>query len=310
MPERLSKHSYLLSKDKSWLCSLAEDDNSYYGEILYGQKKIELVKDICFNNECYYKYWQLEGQNKKLTGMVGQATPYLLYYKTVSGLYPDKVIDHPVFGQVFKFNKNEVSNYYEPISYNKIQNMEIRNILDQFSILWGIDKNTLNLGGSVMIEEDQTNYNDLDILVNGKESTFQVANWLAKAVKNPLYKIDLKTNISHHRRFLFEGWQICTYAISENDNWFESANYEDMGFENNIEAEITSISESLFSPSVYTIRINNENIQLISYFVGHTFLFREGMKVGFSAKKFSFEKNGIRKVAYVIPFQGSWVEIL
>ncbi|NMB66516.1 hypothetical protein GYA25_00430 [Candidatus Woesearchaeota archaeon] len=48
---------------------------------------------------------------------------------------------------------------------------------------------------------------------------------------------------------------------------------------------------------------------LISYFVGHVHLFQKGDIIKFKAPLFEFSKNLVKRESFVIPIQGSWVEI-
>lgn len=310
MRERLSKHSYLLSKQGSWLCSLAQDQNHNYGEIVYGERALEDVKKVCFGNVCYYKYWQLEGEKKKLTGVVGQSTPYDYYYQAVSALYPENVLDHEIFGKIFCLSSQNVAISYAPVPYKDIDNSIVTKVCEKLSKLWGIRSDDLRIGGSVLVDRKQIDSNDLDVVIFGKNNTEKVTKWLSRATNTLEYREILSNGKSHHRRFLLDGIHICPFASCDNDSWFEEARHEKLDSKKNVEALVVDSSGSLFSPSVYKLEVGNETRHLVSYFVGHTFLFRKGMKIKFFADLFRFEKDGLEKMAFVIPFQGSWVEIL
>ncbi len=197
-----------------------------------------------------------------------------------------------------------------PISCNNFPNQSIKKTCRRLASIWNINPNHIRLGGSVMIDPFPDQLNDLDIIINTNKPV-QIINWISNAVQNTVHQVNLSNGKIHHRQFFIDNFCICPFAIHDSDDQFENANFT-IQDDNEIavDAIVTDNSNSLFSPAVYNIKINSRLCTLISYFVGHTMLFKKNDKIRFKTKSYFFKNNSESKEVYVIPVQGSWVEFI
>lgn len=297
------KHSYIFSKDFI-LCCLSEDKNFFYGEIIYGKRPLKNVKTVKINNILYYKYWELEHTKKIKSITVGQKTNYEKYLLLTKKLYPQNYFKHKIMGNLFRLSKKEVINVLEPRgSKLTIFQKKIITILKNkfyFSHIF--------VGGSSLLEKKSNN--DFDIIIHGKKEGIRASKIIDKITKKDGNKLLIENNKSHRRRFYINNLIICPFSVYHEDTFFENAKSRKIEKSKKIIAKIIDSSESLFSPSVYKIRtIENKNYLLISYFVGHNHLFRNNEIIEFKAPLFEFSKHLTKKQAFIIPIQGSWIDI-
>lgn len=301
----LPKHSYVFSKDFI-LCCLAEDKKLFYGEILYGKSSLKNVRNIKIGKDKYYKYWELEKIKKIGSVYVGKKTNYMKYLTSTKRLYPKNYIQHPIMGNLFGVPKKEVIKIMSPKKYNELNKFQ-KKIVNLLKIKFSLSD--ILVGGSNLLG-NKFGFNDFDIIINGKGAGIKASRLLNEITKNEQNKLLIEQKRYHRRRFRVGKMIICPFSIHKKDNFFEIAKRKKLEKSKKIIAKVIDCSESLFSPSIYKIKIKNgKNYLLISYFVGHNHLFRKGEIIEFKAPLFEFCKNSIKKQAFVIPIQGSWIDI-
>lgn len=304
---KIPKHSYVFSKDFI-LCCLAEDDQFFYGEILYGRKRMKSVKTLKFEDNLYYKYWELEHMKKINRKNTGGKTGYIRYIIQTKKLYPQYYFQHPVIGDLFRILKIEVIKIMAPKDYNQLNKLQ-KQIITLLRIKFSLLNQDILMGGSNLLKE-KDKPNDFDILINGKSAGIKVSKLLNKITQNKKNRILIGERRYHQRRFHINKKIICPFSIYEKDNFFEIAKIEKLRNPKKTIAKIIDSSESLFSPARYKIKtMEGKDYLLISYFVGHNHLFKEKEIIEFKAPLFQFSKNSIKKQAFVIPIQGSWIDI-
>jgi len=301
------KHSYVFSKDFI-LCCLAEDDSFFYGEILYGKKRMENVKTIKLDKVFYYKYWELEHQNGVNRKKVGEKTSYTKYLNFTTRLYPEHYFNHSIIGNLFRISKRDVIKVIPPKNYYSLSKFQ-KQIINHLRIKFPLSLKNILVGGSNLINE-KNNHNDFDLLIKGKTEGIKMSKFLNEITLNKTNQVLIGEGRYHQRRFHINNQIICPFSIYKTDNFFEIAKNRKLENKKEITAKVTDSSGSLFSPARYKIKTNkSENYLLISYFVGHAHLFKEGDIIKFKAPLFQFFKNSIKKKAFVIPIEGSWVDI-
>jgi len=304
---KIPKHSYVFSKDFI-LCCLAEDDKFFYGEILYGKKRMNNLPTVKIDNIIYYKYWALEHTKKIDSKKTGEKTGYTKYLIQTRRLYPKYYFHHPIIGDLFRISKKEVISIMAPKNYNLLSNYQ-KKIINFLKIKFSLPNKNILIGGSNLIKEKDNSY-DFDILIEGKSAGIKVSRLLNEIVKNKKNRILIKEGKYHRRRFHINKNIVCPFSIYKTDNFFEIAKIKKLKNPKKITVEVIDSSESLFSPARYKIRTEEgKHFLLISYFVGHNHLFKEKEKIEFKAPLFRFSNNLIKKQAFVIPIQGSWVDI-
>lgn len=301
---KISKHSYIFSKDFI-LCCLGEDKHFFYGEIIYGMKKMKGVKVIKIDNFHYYKYWGLEHLKKTNHKKMGEETSYMKYFILTKKLYPNYHIVHPIMGNLFRISKREVKNTILPPKKFRPLNKIQKEIFDFLKIKFSLSNKEILIGGSNLIDKGT----DFDVLIKGKSAGIKASKILEEVTKNKGNRILIDKNKFHSRRFYVNKEIICPFSIYKNDNFFEIAKPKQLRSSQKITAEVIDSSESLFSPAQYKIKVGKEIFLLVSYFVGHSHLFKKGEIIKFRAPLFQFSKGLIKKKAFVIPIQGSWVDI-
>jgi len=285
---------------------LAEDKKFFYGEIIYGKKILKNVKNIKIGKDKYYKYWTLEQMKKIGSVYVGKKTNYMKYFTSTKKLYPKNYFQHPIIGNLFRIPKKEVIKIERPRKCDKLNKLQ-KKILNILKIRFSLSN--ILIGGSNLLKNEFC-FNDFDIIINGKKAGIQASKLLDKITKNKQNRFLIEWKRYHRRRFRIGKIIICPFSIHKKDNFFEIAKRKKLEKSKKIIAKVIDCSEALFSPSIYKIKIkNNKNYLLISYFVGHNHLFREGEIIEFRAPLFEFSKNSVKKQAFVIPIQGSWIDI-
>ena len=137
----------------------------------------------------------------------------------------------------------------------------------------------------------------------------KVSKSITKLIKNEENRLEIGTKKYHPRRFRIKNAIICPFAINSKDNYFETTKAKVIEKPKEVIAKVIDCSDSLFSPAVYKIKNEKNKVYLISYFVGHNHLFNKNDIIKFKAPLYEFKREKIKKRAYVIPIQGSWVEI-
>lgn len=305
------KHSYLVTKENFILCYLAKDSKYLYGEIVYGNIPIKGIKSIYFHKKRYYKYWTLQGARKKLIGKAGEETTYQNYIRIIKDIYRKYYTLHPLLGEVFRIKKGDIKRILLPIDYQKANNQQ-KDLLVKISKKLGIPLNSILIGGSGILfpGSKKINRNDFDIIINGEVNGVKASNSISGLIRRPRYQEKLGSKKVHPRRFIIDGIPICPFATYPKEDFFERLRYRIKRPNNAITAEILDDSYSLFSPAIYRIKSKKSDLYLISYFVGHNHLLRKGQIIKFKAPLFKFyEKSRNKTYAYVIPFDGSWIEI-
>jgi predicted nucleotidyltransferase len=303
----IQKHSYILTKDFI-LCCLSEDNKYFYGEILYGKKALKNVKIMHINGKKYYKYWELESMIKKHQTIIGEKTNYEKYIKSTKRLYPKNYYLHKLIGKLFRISKDERIKVLVPKKYSKLNQYQ-KKIINHLCVKFSVPYNCLLIGGSTLFS-GKTNFPDFDVIINGKKEGIKTSKSLTKITKSKKNKILIGIKKYHPRRFRLENVIICPFAIHKEDNFFEVAKIKTIEKPKKDIAKVVDCSESLFSPAVYKIKNNENNIyHFISYFVGHNHLFRKNDIIEFKAPLYEFKIRNIKKRAYVIPIQGSWIDI-
>jgi len=287
----MNKHQYLIT-DNFIFCILSEDKNFFYGEILYGIKKVKNVKKMQLKGLEYYKYWDLA--NRKKGGN------YKIYFKKVKKLYPHESFNHPLIGKLFRFDKTR-KYVLLPLKNSSSLNIKLKNELNG---LLGID--SFYIGGSHLLEI--SNKNDLDIIVKGINKNKKVSKELLEIIKKKEYALKESNSLNRRRFRLLNNTIICPFGISRKDNIFEKNFIKKIG-KKRISAKVVDNSLSLLSPAVYKLNVNGRESYLISYYVGHNHLLNLGENIKFTASLCLFKQRKI-PLAYVIPIQGSWIDIL
>ena len=304
---KIPKHSYVLSKEFI-LCCLAEDDNFFYGEILYGKKRINNLPTVRVDNAIYYKYWALENMKKINDKNTGEKTGYARYLLQTKQLYPRYYFHHPIIGDLFRISKKEAIGIRIPRYHNRA-NKSQKKIFGFLRIKLSLLNKNILVGGSNLIKE-KNNPNDFDILIKGKSAGIRASKILNRIVQDRKNRILIGEGKYHRRRFHINQSIICPFSIYNGDNFFEISKSKKIKNPKKIIAEVIDSSESLFSPARYKIRTKEgKHFLLISYFVGHNHLFKEKDSIEFKAPLFQFSKESTTKRAFVIPIQGSWVDI-
>jgi predicted nucleotidyltransferase len=303
----IQKHSYILTKDFV-LCCLSEDNKYFYGEILYGKKALKNVKIIRINNKKYYKYWELENMLKKHQTIIGEKTNYEKYIGSTKKLYPQNYCLHKLIGKLFRVPKDEIIEVLAPKKYSRLNQYQ-KKIINHLCVKFSVPYTRLLIGGSTLFS-GKTSFPDFDVIINGKKEGIKTSELLTKITKNKQNKILIGIKKYHPRRFRLKNVIICPFAIHNQDNFFEVTKVKEIEKSKKVIAKVIDCSESLFSPAIYKIK-NNENkmYYLISYFVGHNHLFRKNDLIEFKAPLYEFYLKNIKKRAYVIPIQGSWIDI-
>lgn len=300
------KHSYIFSKDFV-LCCLSEDKTFFYGEIIYGRKRLREVKMIKINNFKYYKYWELEHIKKIKYKKVGKKTNYNRYLNLTKKLYIKNYFTHPVMGKLFRLPKKDAIRIINPKKYLELKKSQVR-LVNLLMAIFSLSQKNILIGGSSLLNEKMS-HNDLDIIIYGKKEGIRSSKILNKITERRENRISINKENFHRRRFKLFGIPICPFSIYNGDNFFETTKIKKIKKSRKISADVIDCSESLFSPARYKVRVNNKNYLLISYFVGHNHLFKNGEKIEFKAPLFEFTKKLIKKQAFVIPIEGSWVKI-
>ncbi len=302
-----AKHSYVFTKDFI-LCCLSEDQKYFYGEIIYGKEALKNVKVICINGEKYYKYWELESMRKKHQTVIGGGTNYEKYIKSTKKLYPQNYYSHKLLGKLFRVFKGDIVKIVAPKNYKEL-NENQRKTFDTLMKKVGLPRDSVLVGGSTSLLK-KTNLTDFDIIISGKKEGIKASKWIDKITKNKKNKISIEAKKYHPRRFRIGNAIICPFAIHREDNFFEVTKVKAIEKPKKVIAKVIDCSESLFSPAVYKIKVGkNKNYFLISYFVGHNHLFRKDDIVEFKAPLYRFYGKDIKKRVYIIPLQGSWIDI-
>jgi hypothetical protein len=292
----VKKHSYVINGGLIF-CILAEDKEFFYGEIIYGTKKIRGVKCENFGGKYYYKYWQLSDRKK--------GGNYESYFSKIKRLYPQMVFYHRLMGNLFRIKKDRALRIIPPL---KIKDLP-KNLISfgkRVQKLLKINRNKIYFSGSILSIKNYSNFGDIDIIIEGLKSNIKASKIIT--ILSNRKEFSLEEENFNRRRFKFDGKAICPFGISKKDNFFER-NFIRKGKEEKIIAEVIDNSLSLLSPAVYKINIMGEVSYLISYNVGHTHFLRMGEKIEFNAPKCYFNNKKI-PFSYVIPIEGSWIKIL
>lgn len=308
---KLRKHSYILAKDGFILCVLLNTKNYYAGEILYGQVPIENCPIKCIDGKNYFKYWFLQSVNRKLLGSAGEGTNYSHYYEEIVAIYQDFSFRHPLVGNLFKVDKDCIEKIWTPMSFSQLiqLNLKQRFLIKRLSSLSNIDSDNIDLGGSNILDPNHISKNDFDIILNSRESSSKMVNFIRKLTKDPLYWERTNNKHIHHRRFLLSSIKICPFGISDDDDIFENSPHNLVFSNSDIDAYVLDDSDSLLSPARYRILVNKKEMYLISYNVGHTALLKKGDRIKFKASQYVFKINNKSVPAIVIPIEGTWIEI-
>ncbi len=291
------KHSYLINKEIIF-CILAEDRRFFYGEILYGTKKIDGVKTILIDNIKYYKYWQLSDRKNKGS--------YSRYFNKIKHLYPHEKFKHHLIGDLFKISKSEKCQILSPKKINHF-NRELSRLGYKLAKLLRINKEYVRFGGGILLNEGYKNLGDVDIIIFGLKNNRKASISINRLLRENKFFLN-EPNSLNRRRFRYRKNIICPFGVYKSDNLFEN-NFLKKESPKEIFAEVIDNSHSLFSPAVYKILIDKKIGYLVSYFVGHVHLLNIGDKIKFRAPLCFFNNKKILS-AYIIPIQGSWIEIL
>lgn len=291
------KHSYLINKDFV-LCILAEDKNFFYGEILYGAKKIRGVNTTNIRSIKYYKYWQL--CDRKIGGS------YDVYFKKVKVLYPNEKFNHDLIGKLFRVNKSRSYKILYPKNVKHLPK-RLHFIICQLTKFLSINIKNIYFGGSLLLNESKKNLNDIDLIISGLNNNKKISKKISIIVRKNKFGLD-EPNSLNRRRFRYKKERICPFGVYKYDNFFEK-NFIKKGNKIKIFAEVIDNSYSLLSPAIYKIKINGKIFYLLSYFVGHVKLLNIGDNIELKASPCFFNNKKI-SFAYVIPIQGCWIKIL
>ncbi len=307
----IKKHSYILSKDGFILCVLLIGTDYYAGEILYGQVPIDDCPSKIIDGVKYFKYWFLQHKNRKTFGNIGEKTKYIDYYKSINSIYKEFTFNHPLIGQLFKIDKDSVDKIWTPIEYRYLTQKysDQKLIIEELSKKLNIGPEYINIGGSNMLDLDHMSKQDFDIVLNSKEQSAKMVKAIRKLTSDESYRININDKHIHHRRFMFDSRIICPFGRSDDDSIFDNSPHELIKSTTKIEAIVTDDSESLLSPSRYKIIIDDEELYLISYCVGHTALLKKGDKIKLVAPLYVFKINDKLPKAVVIPVEGTWIDI-
>jgi predicted nucleotidyltransferase len=308
---KLKKHSYILSKDGFILCVLLIDTDYYAGEILYGQVPIDNCPVKIIDGVKYFKYWFLQHKDRKIFGNVGEKTKYVGYYESINLIYKKFTMNHPFIGQLFRVDKDRIERTWTPIEYDNLTQKysEQGLIIKKLSKILNIEPKYLNIGGSNMLDLNHMSKQDFDIIINSKEQSAKMVTAIRRLTSDELYWINTNNKHIHHRRFMFDTRIICPFGWAADDFIFEISQYKLVKPPTKIEAIVTDDSESLLSPSRYRIVIDNEELLLISYSVGHTALLKKGDKIKLVAPQYVFRISDKLIKSVVIPVEGTWINI-
>ncbi len=206
-------------------------------------------------------------------------------------------------GKIFKIPKKSNFKIRKPEKVN-----ESERIFFDLAKLLNIDIDDIYLGGSYLLNKNESS-SDIDILVKKLKNISHVSKKIKELVSRINYQLPYKKSF-HRRRFIFRGKVICPFGIDKNESFFEKSKFVKIRSLEKIQAKVMDSSLSLLSPSRYKIKVNNKDLFLISYFVGHNNLLREGEVISLKANLFEFTKGNKKVFAYVIPIEGTWIEII
>ena len=156
---------------------------------------------------------------------------------------------------------------------------------------------------------DEKTKGDFDIIIKGNNNIIRASERIKKLTKNEENKL-VQKNITHKRRFKFEGRIICPFGITNKTDFINLHNFKKICDTKEVRALITEDSLSLATPSLYKIHTKEGEFFLGSYFVGHCHLLKKGDKIKFSSSLFEFKKGNKTFMAYIIPMEGTWIRIL
>jgi len=179
-------------------------------------------------------------------------------------------------------------------------------IIHQLTKLLNVGLKNTYFGGSLLLDKNKKNLNDIDIIISGLNNNKKISKNISKIVKRKRFSLD-ESNSLNRRRFKYKKEIICPFGVYKHDNFFEKS-FVKKENEVKISAKVVNNSYSLLSPAMYKIKIDGKHFYLLSYFVGHVKLLDIGDNIEFKASPCFFNNKKI-SFAYVIPIQGSWIEI-
>jgi len=251
----------------------------------------------------------LHGGQKKLSGKVGEATNHTRYIEGVPNYYLRRIDKHKMLGKVFKLNNRDIVKRWEPFKPSKLTNKKQASFIKRLLKVLDLSIDAIRIGGSNMFSGQLSSKNDVDIIIQGRKNS-KIA---LRKIREIIYKGDqgiyLKNGSFHHRRFWFEGKQICPFASHTLEDKYDNLKIDTAEEAEEIKAEVIDDSNSLFSPAIYMLKTGKGKFPLLSYHVGHLMLFHKRDNITFKAQRYLLNHNGNEEKVYVISTGGTWVTI-